>query len=677
MADVALKLSTDIVALRGRQPRSVVSRLASGNIGITVPTGTVTIVGHKIRGFAIRPVFVDFNIAIPHEPQILASHVPRATMEVVSQRQINTKVYDVGNNTKKGYVTGIEHVPSDYTTWKAGGQVTYTDINLDWEQVSPLTFRPKSGWFSVTFAETGFAATFTWLDGTTEVWKIDHLNGTNWSLSGKSGISISGRRLTISNIVDDLDIAIDTVHGLRATGEFDKDDVEINKPQTGFEIFKIVKSDKAPIDIDWDIEYDAVEDLPHIRQTISKGVDNLDRELIIHHVVEDEQLRKGDTKKGRQRREKVIGPKLHLNWNTQKCEPQPEELVYPLIIDDESVVTSGTSLAKPSDWNDSDNSIEVVGGGAGGEGGETGVPDGGGGGGGGGGAYGRADNHTWTTDPETIQIGSGGTAGTASYGNGGNGGQTWYDGTGVLTSGTASGGGQAGNGLGGGGGNASGSALDAEAFGGSAGHGGSPAGDDGGGGGGGGAGAGGDVGNGNNGTTGGNGSGSSAGAGGDGGDGNSTDPNSGEGASGGAGNGAAGGNGTDLGEGTAGTGGGGAGGAGGEQADETGHVGGAGGNYGAGGGGGGGSGDGMSGGNGAAGGPGVIILTWTPAGANHDITPPAGSESLTGAAPTSDETFVREPGKDDLAISGQAPTLLRTLMRQAKFRGRADFGVGI
>lgn len=83
-------------------------------------------------------------------------------------------------------------------------------------------------------------------------------------------------------------------------------------------------------------------------------------------------------------------------------------------------LTSGTSYSVPSDWNNSDNSIEVIGGGGGGGGNTNGD------GGGGGGAYSRSLNLALTPGSTvTYAVGAGGSAG--SVGNdGGAGGDTYF-----------------------------------------------------------------------------------------------------------------------------------------------------------------------------------------------------------------------------------------------------------
>jgi hypothetical protein len=540
-------------------------------------------------------------------------------IEVVSERQVNAKVYDNENGTFSAVASGIQHVPSDYALWKAGDpSVTFSDIDLDWEDKGGNVYGPVNGWFSVSVAPNKFSATVTWIDGSTETWSLDRINGANWNRGANVAIVLSGRQLIIENIVDDVDLIIET---------------RLYAQNIGFEIFKRVKVEGAPADFDWDIENDTVEDLPATRQLISEGRDSLGRTLTITHTVGPEEDRQGGARKGRTRREQVTGVIPRPGWNEVRDGPQPIGPVYPILIDDETLKTSGTTLAKPGTWNDADNAIECVGGGGGGGGGEVAAPDGVGAAGGGGGGYARADNHTWTSDPETVQIGTAGTAASAG-GDGGDGGDTFYDATGVLQGAGGSGGpGGAGANNGGSGGAGSGSAADATFTGGAGGDGGTAGGDDGGGGGGGGGGAAGDTANGNAGSNGTNGVTSVAGVGGAGGDGNGTDTGRGSGGAGGEPGGSVGGDGTDLGEGTAGTGGGGGGGAGGESGDETAHAGGAGGSYGAGGGGSGGSGDGGAGASGGAGTQGIIILTWT-VSSGVTALPLTGTLTLTGKAGT-------------------------------------------
>lgn len=85
-------------------------------------------------------------------------------------------------------------------------------------------------------------------------------------------------------------------------------------------------------------------------------------------------------------------------------------------------LTSGTTWTVPSDWNNSDNTIEVIGGGGGGGGGDANAD---GGGGGGGGAYSKVTNAVLSPNSVvTISIGAGGSAGTTTV-SGGAGGNTY------------------------------------------------------------------------------------------------------------------------------------------------------------------------------------------------------------------------------------------------------------
>lgn len=292
----------------------------------------------------------------------------------------------------------------------------------------------------------------------------------------------------------------------------------------------------------------------------------------------------------------------------------------------------------PSDWNNSNNSIEVVGPGGNGR---TGTTTGGGGGGGGG--YAKAINQTFTSDSSvSFQIGTGG-SGSA----------TWFSTSGFLSGGAganavgiAGGSGGAGSGTaasttftggnggvvtnitgtgGGGGGGAAGS----NGNGGKGGSGqlGSGASTGGGGGGGNGA-ASGNTGSDGSGSVGGNGGngylGTGGGTGGSGGVGGNATASTGGGGGGGAGNSGgaafAGGNGAagaDMADGTAGTGGGGGGGGATNRTSGNGNHGGNGGspaaNSGAGGGGGGDCTDsGCIQGAGATGANGFIVVTYTP-----------------------------------------------------------------
>ena len=87
-------------------------------------------------------------------------------------------------------------------------------------------------------------------------------------------------------------------------------------------------------------------------------------------------------------------------------------------------LTSGASWTVPNDWNNSNNTIEVIGGGGGGFTGGFSV----GTSGGGGGAYSKITNLTLVGgNPVTYQVGSGGGIGT-------NGGDTYFNGTGATCS---------------------------------------------------------------------------------------------------------------------------------------------------------------------------------------------------------------------------------------------------
>lgn len=328
---------------------------------------------------------------------------------------------------------------------------------------------------------------------------------------------------------------------------------------------------------------------------------------------------------------------------------------WQVAIDTVDVLNSGTTYSVSAQWNDSVNTIEVVGGGGGGvTGGANATPAGGGGGGG---AYGKSVNINMPEGTSvTYSIGAAGTA------NGGNGGNTWicnnttscanYTDANVVAS--AKGGNGGSTSTGGAGGDTSGvvsGAGSAERTGGTGGTGASAVK---GRGGGGGAGAGGPNGNGANGGNGAE-SGASGGGGGGGNGGGSVGSNSaglngadggnnsggsghgvggagtgGNGSSGGGGAGGAGttssggaftgGNGSQGTEWTgAGSGGGAGAGGGNTRTTSTGNNAGGGGaataNTGGAGGGGGSCGDsGCSGGSGTAGATGVIVVTFTPAG---------------------------------------------------------------
>lgn len=263
----------------------------------------------------------------------------------------------------------------------------------------------------------------------------------------------------------------------------------------------------------------------------------------------------------------------------------------------------------PSDWNNSNNTIEVLGGGGGSSGSQA-VAKGLGGGAGAGGGYSKITNITLPAGTGvTISIGSAGSA--VTYGSAAsNGGNTWVcnstsscasvSDTNVVVSATGGGGGTSSTG------GAAGAASVGTGFnGGAGGSGGAGTGQSGGGGGGGGGAAGlnaaGNTGAANSGATGG------AGGRGDGTTGGTA----------GTASGGAGGNGAEWT--TAGSGGGGGGGNGGGNG-AVGNAGGTSGQYGAGGGAGGAPGNGVTtAGIGKAGNQGVIIVTYTPA----DVTPPS------------------------------------------------------
>lgn len=85
-------------------------------------------------------------------------------------------------------------------------------------------------------------------------------------------------------------------------------------------------------------------------------------------------------------------------------------------------LTSGTTWTVPSDWNNSDNTIEAIGGGGGGGGGDANAD---GGGGGGGGAYSKVTNAVLSPNSViTIAVGGGGSAGTTTV-SGSPGGDTY------------------------------------------------------------------------------------------------------------------------------------------------------------------------------------------------------------------------------------------------------------
>lgn len=77
-------------------------------------------------------------------------------------------------------------------------------------------------------------------------------------------------------------------------------------------------------------------------------------------------------------------------------------------------LTSGASWTVPSDWNSSNNTIEVIGGGGGGRAGNTGAGDGAGGG-----AYSKVTNLSLTPGASvTYAVGTGGAAGPSETAGG-------------------------------------------------------------------------------------------------------------------------------------------------------------------------------------------------------------------------------------------------------------------
>lgn len=124
---------------------------------------------------------------------------------------------------------------------------------------------------------------------------------------------------------------------------------------------------------------------------------------------------------------------------------------------------SGSTWQVPADWNNSNNTIEVIGGGGGGgAGGSDGAAGGGGGGGGGGGAYAKISNTTLTPGASVaLSVGSGGPAASA-------GGDTYFCNSGVNCASIAGSAVIVGAKGGGAGANGSGSATGASGSGGSA-----------------------------------------------------------------------------------------------------------------------------------------------------------------------------------------------------------------
>lgn len=97
-------------------------------------------------------------------------------------------------------------------------------------------------------------------------------------------------------------------------------------------------------------------------------------------------------------------------------------------------LTSGSSWTVPADWDNANNSIEVIGAGGGGGGGSNIAAQTHGAGGGGGGGYSVVENAVFTPGQEiSYHVGTGGTGGTAGGGstgeNGTDGEATWFDGT--------------------------------------------------------------------------------------------------------------------------------------------------------------------------------------------------------------------------------------------------------
>lgn len=168
-----------------------------------------------------------------------------------------------------------------------------------------------------------------------------------------------------------------------------------------------------------------------------------------------------------------------------------------------TVLTSGSSWTVPSNWNNADNIIRVIGGGGGG--GNAKKPPGNyGAGGGGGGAYSRRSNLTLTPGSSvSYSIGASGSISTVGGGaSGGAGGDTWFNGASCAGASVCAKGGSGGTGAaaggtpaGGTGGQAASGVGDVRYSGGNGGNGGGSSN----GGGGGGGGAGGPSGNGGNG----------------------------------------------------------------------------------------------------------------------------------------------------------------------------------
>lgn len=336
------------------------------------------------------------------------------------------------------------------------------------------------------------------------------------------------------------------------------------------------------------------------------------------------------------------------------------------------LLLSGTSWTTPADWNNSSNTIHMIGGGGGGAGGYVSGANRAAGGGGGGGGYTKLTNQT-LSGAITYAIGAAGTAGATS-GNGGAGGTTSF---GISMA------------LGGGGGSAS---IVPTSTGGLGGTGTTFNGGAGGAGaistatlstgGGGGGGAGGPNGAGGNGGVGyADASGTNVAGGGGGGNGGGTNGNNGASLAGGTGGNNFGGTGGGASN-TSGTFGGGGGGStnssltapsGGSGIDISNTVGGGGGQgggsaatptnsntglYGAGGGGGGVGGAAAR--TGVTGSQGMIFIVYTPAGGAYTITANNGSYSVSGQAATIQKTRILSANTGSYAVTGQTASITKT-----------------
>ena len=278
------------------------------------------------------------------------------------------------------------------------------------------------------------------------------------------------------------------------------------------------------------------------------------------------------------------------------------------------VITIGTSLTVPSDWNSTSNTIEIIAGGAGGVSGQgSGGSANQGGGGGGGGAYSKITNLSLTSgNSVTYSIGAGG-------GSAVSGGDTYFNSTSCTGASVCAKGGSTGTTNTGGAGGAAASGVGTVKYSGGAGGNGVATKSTNGGG------AGGAAGPNGNGNVGANQPTSTGGSG-----------DAGFGGTGGAAGSGTGGNGTEW-LSTSGSGGGG----GGATANST--AGGAGGNYGAGGGGGR-----STAGGGGAGTQGIIVITYTPSVVTPPTVTTVSAESFT---PTTATLF-----GSITAIGGATPT---------------------